>query len=81
MDALKSFLQEHADESQYPDTWDVASMALWQLERKLGAFDELVAALERVARVLPGAFLPGPVYLSLSEAAAIREALARAREV
>lgn len=46
--------------------------ALW------GAAPDLYAALAAVARLLPHASLPGRIYLSISEADAIRAALVKA---
>src|SRR3972149_1870135 len=49
--------------------------------RLMAAAPDLLAALEAVYRVARDASLPGPVYLSIEEVAAVGVAIAQAREV
>ena len=71
---------EHSYAMWVATHWPEAMKAMADLRAQAALVPELVKALEAIARVLPGADLPGPVYLSIEEKNLVLAALAKVKE-
>ena len=66
----------HVEDAQAD--WVAWGIRAESVAHMIAAAPDLLAALKSVARLLPDAFLPGPVPLSITEARAIRAAIEKA---